>query len=225
VANLSPQAVAAWRAHRARTKTALAAAIAVSRALDSAHHSPSGATLATLAQARRDYDQAEHEVALAALAAERLTDTPDLRWAAVRAARDAGRRAYAAAPQDAAGAAADAHAAANALAATPAPAGPAGAIVRRSALQAIEFARDGAHAAERRLDWPAQGSAPEPQAELQAALARASAAARACAEAVTEAEAIARRAAPVVYVGERTVEIHAPAGAGGGGMHDTPQHD
>lgn len=198
MADLSHDAQTAWRKRSKRAKAAEAAARRVAEALDAVYRSPSEATQKALAEARAEYDQAEHEVSRADLEAERLTDQPDHRWSEIRATRDLGRGALAAVPAEALAAAKAARQAADALADVDPPRGHAGPIVRRAVASAREFALAAANRAiVRATRWPVPVEAPrpvDPRAEHEAALARADEAARACVEAVAEARVLARRA-------------------------------
>jgi hypothetical protein len=199
MAELTDAARAAWRAHRNACNLAAKRAAAVAAAWDTYQQAPCPVAKREVEDARDRYDQAEHEVARAALAAERKTgaDNLDPRWGALRAARDAGRAALAAAPADAPAAAEQARAAADAVRTLELPRGPLGTVLRRPQAAAAEYAELGARRAERRAAGPSLGAvAPPPDArtELAALLAQAQDQAEACTRTVKEAAALVRRA-------------------------------
>lgn len=181
----------AWRRHSKLCDFAAERARDAAAALDTYRRHPVPAAADAVTVTRRGYDQAEHEAALVAVAAERLTpDATHDDWELWRRCREAARRALAAPPSAAAEAAADARAAADALEAARAKPWQA-----RAVAKAIASARGAAALAASRADWvePDADAPPDPRDVLVASAQRALDAAEAALEAAREVVAAVRR--------------------------------
>lgn len=183
----------AWKRHTKACDVAAERArdVAAALELDGYRRAPHPDSARAVDRARAAYDQAEHEAAVAAVAAERLTpDGPD-DWALWRRCREAARVALAAPPSAAVEAAAEAREVADVLEAARAKPWQV-----RAVAKAIASARGAAALAEGRADWaePDASAPPDPRDALVASAQRALDAAEAALEAAREVVARVRRA-------------------------------